>query len=89
MRITVGVEDMTAVHDAVMKLTERLDLLEQRIDARDASHRDAVAAQVDRVDTMLRRLGDESDGPAEAHSEAHHDPVPGDGNPSTFSLLHE
>jgi hypothetical protein len=83
---------MTAVHDAVAKLTERLDLLEQRIEARDMSHRDAIATQADRVDTMLRRLDDKPDAhqePAEPVARPEPDAHPGDGNPSTFSLIHE
>jgi hypothetical protein len=51
---------MSAVHDAVARLADRLDLVEQAIQERDKSHVDALSAQVDRADQMLAFLQDES-----------------------------
>lgn len=62
--------DMSAVHDAVARLADRLDLVEQALAERDKSHVDALSAQVDRADRMLAFLRDESvqdDGPAAEH----------------------
>lgn len=52
--------DMSAVHDAVARLADRLDLVEQAITERDKSHVDALSAQVERADRMLAFLRDES-----------------------------
>lgn len=51
--------DMTAVHDAVAKLADRLDRLEQLVDERDESHVIAVGEQTDRIDALMSRLRDE------------------------------
>ena len=51
--------DMSAVHDAVARLSDRLDLVEQLIKDRDESHVAAVSAQVERIDTLLTELKDE------------------------------
>jgi hypothetical protein len=51
--------DMSAVHDAVARLSDRLDLVEQLIKDRDDSHVAAVSAQIERVDTLLADLKDE------------------------------
>jgi ribosome assembly protein YihI (activator of Der GTPase) len=51
--------DMTAVHDAIARLSDRLDVVEQVIRERDQSHVDAVAAQVGRMDNLLAELRDE------------------------------
>lgn len=51
--------DMSAVHDAVARLADRLDLVEQAIRERDQSHVNALSTQVDRVDKMLTFLRDE------------------------------
>ena len=50
---------MSAVHDAVARLSDRLDLVEQLIKDRDESHVAAVSAQVERIDTLLTELKDE------------------------------
>lgn len=52
--------DMSAVHDAVARLADRLDLVEQAISERDKSHVDALSAQVERTDRMLAFLRDEN-----------------------------
>lgn len=62
--------DMSAVHDAVARLADRLDLVEQALAERDKSHVDTISAQVDRADQMLAFLRDESvqdDGPVTEH----------------------
>jgi predicted nucleic acid-binding Zn-ribbon protein len=52
--------DMSAVHDAIARLSDRLDLVEQAVKDREQSHVDAISAQVDRADQMLALLRDES-----------------------------
>jgi hypothetical protein len=52
--------DMSEVHDAVARLADRLDLVDQAIRERDTSHVDALSAQVERADQMLAFLRDES-----------------------------
>lgn len=60
--------DMSAVHDAVARLADRLDLVDQAIRERDTSHVDALSAQVERADQMLAFLRDESvSEPSTAH----------------------
>lgn len=51
--------DMSAVHDAIARLSDRLDLVEQAVKDREQSHVDAISAQVDRADQMLALLRDE------------------------------
>jgi septal ring factor EnvC (AmiA/AmiB activator) len=51
--------DMTAVHDAIARLADRLDAVEQLIKDRDESHVAAISTQVERVDTLLTSLKDE------------------------------
>lgn len=54
---------MTAVHDAVGQLANKLDQIEQLITERDVSQAAVVQAQVERVDTLIDRLRGEQ--PAE------------------------
>lgn len=51
--------DMSVVHDAIDQLSQRLDELEDLVAQRDQSHRDAVQAQIDRLDNLATRLRDE------------------------------
>jgi hypothetical protein len=51
--------DMTAVHDAIARLADRLDAVEQLIKDRDESHVAAISTQVERVDMLLAGLKDE------------------------------
>lgn len=52
---------MTIVHDAVSRLAERLDLIEEAIVSRDKSHLDVVEAQINRADDLLAQLREEDD----------------------------
>ena len=51
--------DMTAVHEAIDRLAQRLDELTDLVEQRDKSHYDAVQVQIDRLDTLTARLRDE------------------------------
>lgn len=52
--------NMSAVHDAINRLSGRLDELAQIVAQREQSHLDSVNAQVSRADTLIARLRDES-----------------------------
>jgi signal transduction histidine kinase len=55
---------MTVVHEAITRLAERIDLIEEAVVSRDKSHLDAVEAQIDRADNLLGQLRDEARGEA-------------------------
>ena len=54
--------DMTAVTEAIDRLAQRLDELEDLVAQRDQSHCDAVQAQISRLDNLAARLRDEPAG---------------------------
>ena len=52
--------DMTAVHDAVDRLAQRINELEILMQQRDQSHIEAVNTQINRTDELLDKLRTES-----------------------------
>jgi hypothetical protein len=50
---------MTAVHDAIARLAERVDALEALLQGRDQSHTEAVNGQADRVDDLITKFSDQ------------------------------
>lgn len=70
--------DMTAVHEAVGQLADKLNQIEQLINERDADHSAVVQAQIERADSLIERLKQEQP-PGEAienHSEWQEAPQP-------------
>lgn len=51
--------DMTAVHEAVGQLADKLNQIEQLINERDADHSAVVQAQIERADSLIERLKQE------------------------------
>lgn len=69
--------DMTAVHDAINRLSGRLDELAQIVAQREQSHIESVNAQIARADSLIAQLRDE---PAEHQvSEVSADPSHAEG----------
>lgn len=52
--------DMSAVHDALARLSDRLELVMQAVTEREKSHVEVLDAQVQQVDAMLATLRDEA-----------------------------
>lgn len=79
--------DMTVVHDAIARLADRLDAVEQLIKDRDESHVAAVSVQVERLDTLLASLKDElSEAPTGEQPPFDANPAES-GEPNDHSLL--
>jgi uncharacterized protein YdcH (DUF465 family) len=77
--------DMTVVHDAIARLADRLDAVEELIKDRDESHVAAVSAQVERVDALLASLKDElAEAPTDEQPPADHAEL---GEPTDHNLL--
>jgi chromosome segregation ATPase len=58
-------QDMSAVHEAVNQLAQRINELEILMQQRDDSHVEAVNEQIARTDGLITRLRDESAGSRE------------------------
>jgi hypothetical protein len=59
-RLTQLELDMTAVHDAIARLAERVDALESLLQGRDQSHIEAVNGQANQVDDLITKFSDQS-----------------------------